>query len=559
MADDRVDDIIRRQEKMSTDRAVFDQHWREIAERILPRSDLFRTNRQPGDKHTERVFDATANLALERFAAAMESMLTPRTQKWHRLRTGVPALDERQDVKEYLDAVTQILFAVRYAPRANFASQANEAYMSLGAFGTGGVYIDEAVGGGIRYRSVHLSELYIAENFQGVIDTVYRRFQMTARQVMQRTKIAGPSQWKLENIPARIKDTAEKFPEQLFEFIHAVHPNTDMKYGRKDYKGMPFSSCYVSLDGRQIVHEGGYRTMPYAVGRYVTSPKEIYGRSPAMTVLPDIKMLNEMSKTVIRAAHKIVDPPLLLQEDGALQAFDMRPSALNFGGVNEQGQQLVHPLQSNARVDIGMDMMDQRRKVINDAFLVTLFQILVDAPQMTATEAMLRAQEKGALLAPTMGRQQSEFLGPMIEREIDILAKAGALPPMPETLMQMGGMVEIEYVSPLNRAQRSEDGVAILRTLESLAPLAQINPKVLDLFDPIETARELADINGVPAKIMRSPQELAQKEAAEAQEAQAAALLQAAPVVSSSAKDLAQVAAMASAAPSQQAPGIFPQ
>lgn len=113
-----------------------------------------------------------------------------------------------------------------------------------------------------------------------------------------------------------------------------------------------------------------------------------------MTVLPDIKMLNEMSKTVIRAAHKIVDPPLLLQEDGALQAFDMRPSALNFGGVNEQGQQLVHPLITNARVDIGMDMMEQRRKVINDAFLVTLFQILVDAPQMTATEAMLRAQER---------------------------------------------------------------------------------------------------------------------------------------------------------------------
>jgi hypothetical protein len=559
MANDRVDDIIRRQEKMSTDRATFDQHWREIAERILPRSDLFRTNRQPGDKHTERVFDATANLALERFAAAMESMLTPRTQKWHKLRTGVPELDDQKEIKEYLDAVTQILFSVRYAPKANFASQANEAFMSLGAFGTGGVYIDEAVGGGIRYRSVHLSELYIAENFQGVIDTVYRKFQMTARQVMQRTTLKGPLRWKPEDIPQKIKEAAEKFPEQLFDFLHAVQPNDDVKYGRKDYKGMLFSSCYISIEGRQMVHEGGYRTMPYAVGRYVTSPKEIYGRSPAMTVLPDIKMLNEMSKTVIRAAHKIVDPPLLLQEDGALQAFDMRPSALNFGGVNEQGQQLVHPLITNARIDIGEAMMDQRRKVINDAFLVTLFQILVDAPQMTATEAMLRAQEKGALLAPTMGRQQSEFLGPMIEREIDILAKAGALPPMPEMLLEMGGMVEIEYVSPLNRAQRSEDGVAILRTLESLASLAQINPKVLDLFDPIETARELADINGVPAKIMRSPEQLEQKEAEETQQAQAAALLQAAPVVSNSAKSLAQAASLASAAPPQQAPSIFPQ
>jgi hypothetical protein len=299
--------------------------------------------------------------------------------------------------------------------------------------------------------------------------------------------------------------------------------------------------------------------MPYAVGRYVSGPKETYGRSPAMTVLPDIKMLNEMSKTVIRAAHKIVDPPLLLQEDGALSAFDLRPGALNYGGVNDQGQQMVHPLQTNARVDIGLDMMDQRRKVINDAFMVTLFQILVDAPQMTATEAMLRAQEKGALLAPTMGRQQSEFLGPLIERELDILARAGVLPPMPEALMAAGGVVDIQYQSPLNRAQRSEDGVAILRTLESVTPLAQINPAVLDVFDAEAIARELADINGVPAKVLRTPDQVAAMKQAQAQAAQAQALLQAAPVVTGGIKDLAQAQSLAASNPSQQAPAIFPQ
>ncbi|NDI23481.1 MAG: phage head-tail adapter protein, partial [Betaproteobacteria bacterium] len=192
------------------------------------------------------------------------------------------------------------------------------------------------------------------------------------------------------NLGEQLLTIAEKFPEQKFEFIHCVSPRDDVAYGRKDYRGMPYQSVYISMMDRKVVSEGGYRTMPYAVGRYVTGPKEIYGRSPAMTVLPDIKMLNEMSKTVMRAAHKIVDPPLLLQEDGALSAFDLRPGALNYGGVNDQGQQLVHPLQTGARVDIGLDMMEQRRKMINDAFLVTLFQILVDAPQMTATEAMLR-------------------------------------------------------------------------------------------------------------------------------------------------------------------------
>ena len=138
-----------------------------------------------------------------------------------------------------------------------------------------------------------------------------------------------------------------------------------------------------------------------------------------MNVLPDIKMLNEMSKTVMRAAHMVTAPPIMLSDDGALQQFNLRPNALNFGAVDDQGRPRAIPFQSGGRVDIGLDMMNQRREIINDAFFVTLFRILVEEPQITATEAMLRAQEKGQLLAPTMGRMQTELLGPCVERELD--------------------------------------------------------------------------------------------------------------------------------------------
>ena len=539
--DSRADEVIRRHERLKSERGIWDSHWQELAERIWPdRAQFTRKSLTPGEKKTEKIFDATAALALTRFAAAMESMLTPRTAKWHRLRVGDEALNESPAVQRYLDQVTNILFRVRYSPMSNFASQAHEAYMSIGAFGTGGLLIEDILGVGIRYKSIDLANLYVCENRHGVIDTVHREFEYTARQAMQHF---DPSR-----LPEKIRTAAENNPEQKFQFVHCVMP------GDEADERFPFASYYCCLEDRSCVEDGGYRTFPYALGRYITTPGETYGRSPAMLVLPEIKTLNEMQKTILRAGHLATRPPLLLQEDGALQAFDMRPDALNFGGLDDRGTPLVAPLKTDVRLDWGMDMIEARQRIINDAFLVTLFQILVDQPNMTATEAMLRAQEKGALLAPTMGRQQSELLGPQIERELDILARAGVLPEMPPELIEAGGDVEVEYVSPLNRAQRAEDGVAILRTFEAVAPLAQVDPSVMMAFDLAQAARELADINGVPAKILRSPDEINAMQQKQGQAAGMAQLLEAAPIAAQTAKTLAETQQIAS----QGAPAVVP-
>jgi hypothetical protein len=128
-----------------------------------------------------------------------------------------------------------------------------------------------------------------------------------------------------------------------------------------------------------------------------------------------------MKKTIIRAGQMVVAPPIMLSDDASLSAFDVRSNALNFGYVDGQGRPMAMPFETKGRVDIGIDLMDKEREVINDAFFVTLFRILVEEPQITATEAMLRAQEKGQLLAPTMGRMQSEIGSTIVERELDIL------------------------------------------------------------------------------------------------------------------------------------------
>lgn len=539
MTDEAATELIREYEAAAATRGNWDTHWQEIAERVLPRNRTFTTKESKGVKKTDKIFDSTAPLALERFAAAMESMLTPRAQKWHRLRSTNPAINDDAEVKAWFDEVTRILFSFRYSPRANFASQKHEDYMQMGAFGSSSLFIDANPDGGIRYRTVFLGETYFAEDHQGVVDTMYRKFSMTARQAMQRKDWEG-------NLPEKITKASNPFQE--FEFLHVVKRRMDIDPGRADFKGMEYASYYISLEGKVMLSEGGYNTFPFAISRYVTAPRETYGRSPAMLVLPDIKMLNEMSKTDIRAVHKLVDPPLLLRDDGVLGGGSMAvrttPGGLNYGGVNAEGRQLIQPLQTGARVDIAEEKMERRRQTINDAFLVTLFQILVDNPQMTATEAMLRAQEKGALLGPTMGRQQSESIGPMIEREIDILEQQGAIPPLPGLLAEAQGEYEIEYESPLNRLQRSEEVVGISRTLETVAPFAQIDPSIMNVFNGAEVARLAAEVNGVPQKVLRTEDEVeammdAEREAAAEQQA-----VEQAQPAATALKDVAQAQAL---------------
>ena len=186
----------------------------------------------------------------------------------------------------------------------------------------------------------------------------------------------------------------------------------------------------------------------------MTSPNEIYGRSPAMTALAEIKMLNQMRKTDIKARHLAVDPPNLAANEASIRKFNLKPNAMNYGTLDMAGNPLVRPYQTGARFDSSNDANQESRKMINDIFLVTLFQILIESPEMTATEVLARQQEKGDLLSPIGGRLENEFSGKLIEREIDVMAAAGLFDddgplPMPKSVRDSGGAYSINYTSPM--------------------------------------------------------------------------------------------------------------
>jgi len=522
-------DLIDKQAKLQTDRSTFEQHWAEISPLVLTRQDdFFDKHSTQGERRTKEKFDDTASLAAERGAAAIEGVLIPRGQKWH----GIKLPDEIAKDHEsqiWADNVRDFLFKMRYNSKANFASQAHEYIMGLLVFGTSVMSVEDIIGHGIKYRNLHLSEHYIMENSRGMIDVNYRKYEMTAKQAKEKFG---------ENAPKSVEKCLEKEPNKKLPFLHVVMPDED---GASE---LPFASYHVSIEDNEMIGDvGGFKSFPYIISRWLTAPNETYGRSIAMTLLSEIKMLQQIRKTDIRARHHAVDPPILAADQHTIRKLSMKPGAINFGTLDMNGNPLVKPYQSGSSINVSNDIIEQSRTLINDAFFVNLFQILVDSPQMTATEVLQRAQEKGTLLAPNAGRQMTEWLGPMIDREIGIYEDYGVFEddgilPMPEAVKSMGGEFEVEYTNPLTKMQNAEDALSTERVVQSLLPFSELG--VLDKIDFNAYADIMHEANGAPAKLFKSDEALAEQQEQKAQQEQMQQMVQAAPQVAGAIKDIAQ-------------------
>lgn len=532
------------QAELETDRANFDSRWQEIADYIVPASASFTTKSAPGTKRGDRVFDSTGIVANVRFAAAMQSMLTPSTQRWHALVPVDKSLERDQAVRRWADDVTERLFAARYAPRSQWGQAIGEAFLAFGAFGNALVEVADDLTT-IVYRAWHPSEFYLVENHLGVVDALHRKCQYTARQAVE---MFGASA-----LPPEIVRAAEKAPMTQFEFIQVVMPMDEARrrgYERPAPPEMRIASAYYSCLGRKVVREGAYRRMPFAIARYQTHAGERYGRGPGDLCLADVKMLNEMMKTIIRAAHRAVDPPLLLPTAGTVPGFATRPGALNYGAMSDQGAARVQTLESGGDIRLGVDLLELTRRSVHDTFNVSLFQILVDKPTgMTATEAMIRAQEKGALMAPVGQRAQGEFLGAIIARELDILEAAGMLPEPPPALMEAGGTaaLKVEFSGPIAQAQKAGDGVAIANFSSMLTSLVEAFPDVLDRVDEDELVDVLADVHGIPDRVLRDMDAVKRMRSEKRERADMAGAVEAAPQLGAAAKDLAAAQAQSKA------------
>ena len=500
---DKAKNLLKRYDRLKSQRQNWESHWQEVADYMQPRKADVTKSRSKGDKRTELIFDSSPLQSVELLAASLHGMLTNPSTPWFSLRFKEGDMENEDEAKEWLESATETMYAA--FNKSNFQQEIFELYHDLITFGTAAMFIEEDDEDQIKFSTRHINEIFIAENDKGRIDTVFRKFKLSARAAIQ----------QFGEVSANIATTAKKDPYEEVEILHAVYPRADFNPKKQDKSNMPFESVYLEAGTGEELSVSGFREFPFVVPRYLKASHEIYGRSPAMTALPDVKMLNEMSKTTIKSAQKQVDPPLLVPDDGFILPVRTVPGGLNFyrSGTRDR----IEPLNIGANTPLGLNMEEQRRNSIRNAFYVNQL-MMQNGPQMTATEVIQRNEEKMRLLGPVLGRLQSELLKPLIDRVFAILIRKNLFAQPPEFLS--GRDIEIEYVSPLAKAQKSSELQSIMRAIEIMGSLSNVAP-VFDHINMDKLVRHLADIVGVPQKVLKPQSELnAERQQAQAQQEQ---------------------------------------
>jgi len=482
--------LLSRFDRLKTQRQNWESHWQEVADYMQPRKADVTKTRSKGDKRTELIFDSSPLQSVELLSASLHGMLTNPSTPWFSLKFKSEGMEGEDEAKEWLESATEVMYSA--FNQSNFQQEIFELYHDLITFGTAAMFIEEDDEDNIKFSTRHINEMYISENDKGRIDTVFRKFKISARAAIQ----------KFGNVSTNIAVIAKKDPYEEVEILHAVYPRADFNPKKQDKENMKFESVYLDADSGDELSVSGFREFPFVVPRYLKASHEIYGRSPAMTALPDVKMLNEMSKTIIKSAQKQVDPPLLVPDDGFMLPVRTVPGGLNFYRAGTRDR--IEPLNIGANNTLGLNMEEQRRNSIRNAFYVNQL-MMQDGPQMTATEVIQRNEEKMRLLGPVLGRLQSELLKPLIDRAFAILMRRNLFAQAPDFLS--GQEIEIEYVSPLAKAQKSTELQSIMRAIEIMGSLSNVAP-VFDHINMDKLVRHLTSIVGVPQKILKPQAEL---------------------------------------------------
>ena len=511
--------IKKRFNSLVEDRKILDDTFQVIEKMVVPfRGEFFKpmTNEAEVDWRKREIFDSTAILANQQLAASLQSNLTNPSSGWFSLGFRGDKLEGDQEAKEWLEACEDIIY--QDLQDSNFNLESNEFYLDLTSYGTS-ILIEEVANEieweGIEFTAAPLVDIYFEEDRNGQIKRMYRRINWLPLQIMDK--------FGADKVPEWVKEADIAASNTKIEMVYCIYfreskkdANVSKKLAPKE---RPFGSKYIfHKDGSEIGEEGGKYEMPAFAARWRKVSGSRWGHSPAFVCLSDILTLNALTEETLEALGKVVDPSTIVTERGLLSDLDLGRGGLTVARSKDD----IWAYESRARFDVGELKIDRLQNAVRSAFFIDQLEVQSNDSD-TAFEFGKRYEMMQRLLGPSLGRIISDYLDPMIQRTFNIEARAGRLPEPPQSVQDAEAEYDIRYIGPLPRAQRMQVVDSINQYLGGMAARAEIFPDALDIPDIDAMEREIAELSGVPAKLLNNQKDIDDVREARAEQAQAAA------------------------------------
>lgn len=459
--------------------------WREcFAHAAAVRGGGLHPDFAPANRVAERLFDGTAADAAEQLAASLLAELTPPWSRWFELVPGAAiSPEERALLAPLLEQSGRVLHD--HFEASNFAVEIHQCFLDLVTAGTATLLFQEAPAGSrsaFRFTAVPIAEMCILGDRNGRPTRQFRTTMVSLAQVRSRFPDC--------QLPPDLAARADREPETMVELVEAVEA------GPVGALYTAFLPTGAAVPGPVLLAQGNFDHSPFLTFRWLKAAGEVYGRSPVMTALPDIRTANKVVELILKNASIAVTGIWLADDDGVLNPanIDLSPGSIIPKAPGSAG---LTPLQAPGRFDVSQLVLEDLRARIRHTMLVDKLGPVVSR-RMTATEVLERSAETNRLLGAVYGRLKSELLEPLIERAFRILVRRGEIPELPLD----GRRVTIGWRSPLARAQAREDVQNILLWLETVRGLGPAAAAVADLPAAL---RRLADVLGVPPELVREP------------------------------------------------------
>jgi hypothetical protein len=527
------DKLFTRWGMLKSERATFWAHWQELTTYLLPRNGrYFRQDRNRGERRHNSIYDNSGTRALRVLGAGMMAGATSPARPWFRLGTPDPELNAFQPARLWLDDVGRRMQGI--FQRSNTYRALHQMYEELGCFGTASSLLLPDYDNVIHLYPSTVGEFAVATDYQGHVTTIYREFEKTVAELV--------SEFGRENCSLSVRNLYDRGNlDSWVPIIHAVEPRADRDVRKRDSRNMPWMSCYFEVGGEpdKFLRESGYKSFPALVPRWAVAGGDVYGHSPGMEALGDIKQLQHEQLRKAQGIDYQTKPPLQVPVSMKNRDVETLPGGISFVDMNNPSGGIKTAFE--VRLDLShllIDIQDVRER-IRGAFYADLFLMLANATatRMTATEVAERHEEKLLMLGPVLERLHNELLDPLINTTFERMVEANLVPPPPPELAGMD--LQVEFVSMLAQAQRAVGTNSVDRFVGNLGAIAQMKPDVLDKFDSDAWADAYADMLGVDPKIIVANEQVAvvrqARDRAMAAQAEMAAMEQQAKV----AKDLA--------------------